>query len=554
MIERLRVLALGRGPRMLLSSIATGAIVGVVVAGLEYVTVDMLLESITELDLWVLAFMPMLGLAAAALALRWFAGGASSKTADVYIRAFHDRHPLIPLKLLPGKLIAGAATIGLGGSLGLEGPSIYAGATIGSNLQARLGRWFTREESRTLLVAGAAAGVAAIFKTPATGVIFALESPYRDDVARHALLPALMAAASGFLVSQALIGEGAVEFLGTTPTLESSNLLGAAVIGLVAGLGARAFAWGVRWAKHTSERLSPVLRVVGAGVVLGALLVTSHEIFDGEVLTMGPGYRALAWADESEALGLLALLFAMRALATLTTVVGGGTGGLFIPLVVQGSLIGRMAAVWRHPSEDVSNLFPILGLAAFLGAGYRTPIAAVMFVAESTGGARYVVPALIAAATSQLVMGRSSVATEQRSARLGHLERRFELPVTAALTTEVMTVPTDATVTEFVWAHIVGRRATLVPVVDSGQYIGVAGLDEIAALDREDWDDTMVEEIVRREVTAALPSWTMRDAIVAMELHDLDFLPVTDRDGHFVGIIDADEILRLDQILDETGG
>ena len=110
------------------------------------------------------------------------------------------------------------------------------------------------------------------------------------------------------------------------------------------------------------------MRVVGAGVVLGALVIASQQFFD-EPLTMGPGYRALAWADDSEALGLLALLFVLRAVATLTTVVGGGTGGLFIPLVVQGALIGRMLAVWRQPSEDVSNLFPILGLAAFLGRG-----------------------------------------------------------------------------------------------------------------------------------------------------------------------------------------
>ena len=539
---------------MLLTSIVTGVIVGVVVAAVEYATVELLLETIETFDLWLLAIMPMAGLAAAALSLRWLAGGASSKTADEYISAFHDRNPVLPIRQLPGKLIAGITTIGLGGSLGLEGPSIYAGATVGSTLQARLGRWFTRDESRTLLVAGAAAGVAAIFKTPATGVMFALESPYRGDVARHALLPALMASASGFLVSRALIGDEAVAFLGTTPTLESFDLLGAALIGVVAGLGARAFAWGVRWAKHTSERLGPVVRVVGAGVVLGALVLVSHEIFDGESLTTGPGYRALTWADESEALGLLALLFVLRAVATLTTVVGGGTGGLFIPLVVQGSLIGRMLAVWRQPSEDVSNLFPILGLAAFLGAGYRTPIAAVMFVAETTGGARYVVPALIAAATSQLVMGPRSVATSQRAARLGHLERRFELPITAALTTEVMTVPTDATVTEFVWAHIVGRRATMVPVVDAGPYVGVAGRQEIASIERDAWDETLVGELVRREVPAALPSWTMRDAIVAMERHDLDFLPVTDRVGHFVGIIDADEVLRLDQILDETGG
>ena len=104
-------------------------------------------------------------------------------------------------------------------------------------------------------------------------------------------------------------------------------------------------------------------------------------------------------------LGLIALLFGLRISATLVTLAAGGVGGLFIPLAAQGVILGQFTG--ELIGSDRPGLYPTLGLAAFLGAGYRAPISAVMFVAESTAGT-FVVPALIAAAVSQLVAGKSS--------------------------------------------------------------------------------------------------------------------------------------------------
>ena len=89
--------------------------------------------------------------------------------------------------------------------MGLEGPSLYSGAVIGSNLQID-SQAFRGADRRVLLVAGAAAGVAAIFKAPATGAVFALEVPYQDDIARHMLLPALVSSATGYLTFVAING------------------------------------------------------------------------------------------------------------------------------------------------------------------------------------------------------------------------------------------------------------------------------------------------------------------------------------------------------------
>ena len=101
----------------------------------------------------------------------------------------------------------------------------------------------------------------------------------------------------------------------------------------------------------------------------------------------------------------------LRCLATGVTTAGGGAGGLFIPLVVAGALLGRAAGGLVGRVDD--TMFLIVGVAAFLGAGYRVPLAAVMFVAETTGRATFVVPALLAAVVADLVMGDKCVTAYQ---------------------------------------------------------------------------------------------------------------------------------------------
>ena len=98
---------------------------------------------------------------------------------------------------------------------------------------------------------------------------------------------------------------------------------------------------------------------------------------------------------------------------TTATVGGGGAGGLFIPLVVAGALTGRALGGIAHALD--TNLFVVVGVAAFLGAGYRVPLAGVMFVAETTGRPGFVVPGLLAAVAAELVMGRSAVTTYQQT-------------------------------------------------------------------------------------------------------------------------------------------
>jgi len=403
-----------RSREVVLLAAITGIVTGLAVRGFEFL-VEWSYEQVHESPLWFGAVAPPLGLVAAALILRYGGAGASPATSDEYLRAFHDPAYRLRPRALGARIAASVTTLGSGGALGLEGPSLYGGSAIGSLIQRRLPAPFRGSDHRTLLVAGAAAGVAAIFKAPATGAIFALEVPYRDDLARRMLLPALVASATGYLTFVTLSDTTPLLSVGefSIRSFELIDLLGALLVGATCAIGARSFAKLMRIAKGFSLRALPV-RLVVSSCLLVALFWLSREL-TGLPLSLGAGYEVFRdWLFEERdlAIWLLLAVFAVRCVASAATMAGGGVGGVFIPLVVGGGLVGRTIAEIVHP--DRAPLYTLLGIAAFLGAGYRVPLAAVMFVAETTGKPNFVVPALFAAVAAELVMGEQSITAFQR--------------------------------------------------------------------------------------------------------------------------------------------
>jgi chloride channel protein, CIC family len=403
-----------RSHEVIVLAAITGVVTGFAVALFDRVVVDGMLDHVYELSPWVMAFAPLVGLSLAWLALRYVAHTTDSAMTDLYLKAFHDpEHPL-RLRELPGRILASMATLGFGGAMGLEGPSLYLGSSAGTFLQRRFPRFAAGSSRRVLMIAGAAAGVAAIFKAPATGAIFALEVPYQEDLARRALLPALVASASGYLAFVAVNDITPLFAAHGAPPLSFADLAGALALGVAAGICARGFAWLVLGAKSLIPRVGPRVRIAGAGLSLAGLFALTWLLTD-EPLAIGVGYHTIDWAlDPHRALWLLLVVLLVRCLATAATVAGSGSGGLFIPLVVAGALLGRIAGGVVGSAN--LTLFVVIGVAAFLGAGYRVPLAAVMFVAETTGRPGFIVPGLLAAVAAALVMGRASVTTYQRGA------------------------------------------------------------------------------------------------------------------------------------------
>ena len=548
-VDRAELVAVTRrGRQVLLLAGVTGVLTGLVVAGFQEVT-HRLLEWVLELPVGARAVAPTVGLVLALLLLRLAGRPLATGTSDEYIRAFHDRTGSLDLRAVPSRLAAAVATLGSGGPLGYEGPSIYAGAATGSALQRRLSRWFGVDDAKVLLVAGAAAGVAAIFKAPVTGIVFALEVPYQEDLARRMLLPAAISAAASYVTFALLVGTEPILPVAGQPPFNIVDLGGAAVVGLVCGVLARAFIAIIRWAKDLAQRVEPWRRLGAAAAVLAVMVLAGHGLAE-ETLTLGPGYEALRWSLEPDrSIWAIVALGTLRVAGTAAVVGGGGVGGLFIPLVIQGALVGR--ALGGIFDTQNLTLFPVVGMAAFLGAGYRVPLAAVVFVAEFTGRPGFVVPGLIAAVVAQLVMGKASISPYQVAGRVGHLERRLRLPLAALVSTDVRTVPPDATVEELFWQHLIGTRQQAVAVVDGNTYLGIAGADQLREIDRTAWVTTPVTEVMRTDVPVATPDWLLADAIRAMDRAGSDRLAVCDG-GQFIGTISASDLVQLDEILDRT--
>ncbi len=402
-----------RSREVVLLAAITGAITGLFVRFFEFVVVEFVFERIVHGPLWVGAIAPGIGLVLSAVLLRTVGNNASPATSDEYLRAFHDPEYPLRLRVFVARMAASVTTLGSGGAMGLEGPSLYGGSALGAMLQRRIPKAFRGVDHRTLLVAGAAAGVAAIFKAPATGAIFALEVPFRDQMARRMLLPALVASASGYLVFVALSTTDPIFSFQADriASFQYRDLAGAILIGICCAIGARGFSRLIRYAKALTYR-PQMIRVALASLLLVVLFVISRAL-TGESLTIGTGYEVIRWLGEEHALWLLAVVFVLRCLATATTLAGGGVGGLFVPLVVGGAIVGRLVGDIVNPLDP--TLYVLLGIAAFLGAGYRVPLAAVMFVAEATGQPGFIVPALFAAVAGELVMGEQSITTFQRS-------------------------------------------------------------------------------------------------------------------------------------------
>lgn len=539
-----------RTRQVLLFAALVGTLTGVGVAGFDHIAEHLLFDRLVEAPLALQVVAPGAGLLLAALSLKYLGGGAGPGTADEYVRNFHDPRASLDARPLPARLLASLATLGGGGALGYEGPSLYLGSSLGSAIQRRFGRFFSAQDAKLLLVCGAAAGVSAIFKAPATGLIFAMEVPYREDLARSMLLPAGIASAASYLTFVTLQSTAPIFQVSGSPPFDLRDLGGSLMLGVLCGVGARLYTMLIARAKTLGTHRHFLKRALLGGSVLGGLALIADYLL-GSPLTLGPGYDNLTWAlDPSRTVPAVLGLFLLRAGATIATVGGYGVGGLFIPLVIQGALLGRIVGGIVNPAAGPFFL-PLVGAAAFLSAGYRVPLAGVVFVAETTGRPGFIIPGLIASVVAQLFMGPYSASSFQRATKGGHLERRFDLPVTAALDSKVPRVSPALSVAEFLESPQ-SREADVFPVVQQdGQYVGLIEVDDLRNIPKEEWSDKTLRDVVPGSRPVARIRWLLRDAMLAMAEADLDAIAVLDGND-FVGMVTVQETLKLEEALRKT--
>ncbi len=400
--------------RMIVGSALVGLVTGVVILGVK-VAVEEANKELLTAEPWVISLVLMAGAVATVSIVRFFAGRSPSTT-DRYIEQFHDEPDGIEVAHAPGRLVASVTTGASGVPMGLEGPAVYAGSAVATAVR-RWVRPLTSVEMHALLVAGAAAGVATVFKAPLTGVVFALEAPYRNTFERSAVVPALVGSTVGYLTL--------ISVKGTDPMFQIADLditvgyvFGAAVLGVICGACARAFAHLVHRAEHFATREPWIVRGLGAGAVLVGMFLLGRVLTDDNVAVTA-GFNATEWAlDPGHSLPLLLAVLGIRVIATAVAVGGGMVGGLFVPLLAMGGIVGAIVA--DVGSVEETALYVLVGGAAFLGAGYGTPIAALAFVAETTGLPGFLIPGVVAVAAAQIVMSNRTVSPAQTEHGAGH--------------------------------------------------------------------------------------------------------------------------------------
>ncbi len=362
---------------------------------------------------WPALFSPL------ALLATWLVGLTVTRTfapatSELYIQTYLTPGARLPLRELPGRLLAAATTVGFGGAQGFESPSALIGASWGQ----LLGRWGVDEPvRRTLLAAGASAGIAAVFSSPAIGALYGIEVPYRRDADAPRLAPCAIAAVAAFLVRDALVGSRHLVAVHGLPAIDAAFVIAVVAIAIGCGLGARLFA-AIEDALRTIGRRQARWQRAAIGGVTLALLAIAGYATTGTWITFGPGYIAAAWLfAAAPPLSLMAVALVIRAAANLVCVYGGGGGGVFTSLATNGAFIGQFVAVALGRGD--AHLLALLGAACFLAAGYRLPIACMLYVAEQSGATLVSIAGLAVIAVGQLLMGDASVSEAQADTRGG---------------------------------------------------------------------------------------------------------------------------------------
>jgi H+/Cl- antiporter ClcA/predicted transcriptional regulator len=433
------------------------------------------------------------------------------------------------------KPVSSALSIGTGGPFGAEGPIIMTGGAVGS-LVAQLFH-LSSAERKTLLVAGAAGGMAAIFATPMAAVLLAVELLLFEWKPRS-FIPVAVASVVAAVVRVPLLGAGPIFPVPGHAVLGAETLGFAVAVGLLAGLASGLLTALI----YACEDLFAKLPVHWMWwPILGGLAVGVGGLLDRRVL--GVGYDTIQdlLAGHLTGVSAASLLF-LKAVVWAVALGSGTSGGVLAPLLIMGGGLGVLES-GLIPVGD-TGLWAMVSMSAMMGGTMRSPLTAILFTVELTHDWN-VLPALLvgtvmAHGTTVLLL-RRSILTEKLARRGHHLVREYSVDpfevhrIAEVMDRGVVTIPTTMTVAELSARIAAGDPALTgrqgIPIVDArGELAGIiTRSDLMRAMESEQGRAASVLEAGTRDLIVAYPDELLRDAVARMLAHDIGRLPVVDR-------------------------
>jgi chloride channel protein, CIC family len=494
---------------------------------------------------------------------------------DAMIHAFHHQGGVVRKRVIWVKALASILTLGSGGSGGREGPTMQIGGSLGSTVAAAFR--VSARERRTLMLAGVAAGMAAVFRTPLGAALLATEVLYRDDFEAEALVPAILASVISYSVVFSIFGQATLFARAAHYDFIPRHLpLYALLAVLVAGVAAT-FERTLRAVQRLSARLPfPVwTRPAAGGLALGLfavpliLLIGGHVGSPGRALgILGGGYGAVqvaitgaAWLPSGwQGAELLLFLCGAKLLATSLTIGTGGSAGDFGPSLVLGGLFGgafgRAAALLLHDPSIDPGAFALVGMGTFYGGLAHVPVSALIMVSELAGSYDLLVPLMLAG-------GISFVALRRRSLYHAQVPTHADSPVhrpteslevlTSLHVADIMTA--SATYATFAPSTPIAtmsrgltefREQTSYPVVSlSGALVGIVSASAIGFVASEaGLHPLTVAADLMQPATTVVPTDDLRKAAELFLSSGQRQLPVLGPDGRIAGFVDESSLTR----------
>ncbi len=458
------------------------------------------------------------------------------------------------------KPVSSAVSIGTGGPFGAEGPIILTGGALGSIA----GQLFhlTAAQRRSLLVAGAAAGMSAVFGTPVAATLFGVELLAFEFKPRSMVLIGLAAAtADGVRMAMAnagLLTPQPIFPVPSHPPLGGVVLLGAAAVGTAVGLGAWLMTQAVYRCEDAFKKLTGHLHWMWWPMI-GGLIIGVGGLIDPRAL--GVGYNTIH-AELLGQLGIeaLALLFVVKLTIWAAGLGSGTSGGILAPVLMLGAAIG---GILGHVLPGTTpGVWALIGLAAAMAGVTRSPFTAIIFAFELTHDQNSLLALLVAATVAHLVsvlILKRSILTEKVARRGFHVMREYAVDpleatfVREVMETDVLTVAPGQRVADLYAALPEGspqRRQRLYPVVDdTGLLKGV--LPWSSVLDGKADPTRLAGDAMMEPVAVAYPDEILRSVADRMAGRELGVLPVVERGGarRLQGLITQFDLLSARQKL-----
>ena len=448
------------------------------------------------------------------------------------------------------KPLSSGIVIGSGGPFGAEGPIIMTGGALGSLLAQCVK--VTAAERKTLLVAGAGAGMTAVFGTPVAAVLLAVELLLFEWRPRSFLPVALACAVAGFLRG-AWFGIGPLFPLETAPP-SAISLFSCIVLGIACG----ALASGLSTALYATEDIFGKLPLHWMWwPAIGGLAVGIGGLIEPRVL--GVGYDVIGdLLHQQLAIKVAVSILVVKAIIWVIALGSGTSGGVLAPLLMLGAGLGIVMSPIL-PGHDTA-LWPLVAMAATLGATLGAPLTAIVFAFGLTHDSNALLPLLAATLVAHgftTVVMRRSIMTEKIARRGYHIYREYGVDplerhhIDEVMTREVETIDATLSVDEALTTFFgPSQNHRAYPIVRGDRLIGVADRGTLVALaDAQGGAGrqiTLGDALAARTPTVALPGETCKLVAARLAVHGLERLPVVlDRDSMtLAGIVSRSDLVK----------